>query len=58
VFLANIPCLKLSISKVLGLGIVAGAMFVKVPQIQVILAKKSAQVLYFYLICFEFSFLT
>ncbi|XP_066948064.1 mannose-P-dolichol utilization defect 1 protein homolog [Macrobrachium rosenbergii] len=39
----HVPCLKAAISKSLGLGIVAGSLLVKVPQILKILAAKSAE---------------
>jgi hypothetical protein len=39
----NVPCLKLLVSKGLGLGIIAGSAILKVPQIAKILQLKSAE---------------
>ncbi|XP_067003372.1 mannose-P-dolichol utilization defect 1 protein homolog [Anabrus simplex] len=39
----HVPCLKAAISKGLGLGIIAGSVMVKVPQITKILNSKSAE---------------
>ncbi|CAK6437711.1 unnamed protein product [Pipistrellus nathusii] len=41
--LLHIPCLKILISKGLGLGIVAGSLLVKLPQVLKILGAKSAE---------------
>ncbi|KAI7898562.1 uncharacterized protein BX663DRAFT_533310 [Cokeromyces recurvatus] len=42
-FFSDIQCIKLAISKALGLGIVIGGAIVKIPQIITILRHKSAQ---------------
>ncbi|XP_011671587.1 mannose-P-dolichol utilization defect 1 protein [Strongylocentrotus purpuratus] len=39
----DIPCLKVALSKGLGLGIIAGSLMVKLPQIGKILASKSGE---------------
>ncbi|XP_053425932.1 mannose-P-dolichol utilization defect 1 protein isoform X4 [Nycticebus coucang] len=39
----NVPCLKILLSKGLGLGIVAGSLLVKLPQVFKILGAKSAE---------------
>jgi uncharacterized protein with PQ loop repeat len=39
----NLPCIKLAISKLLGLGIIFGSSILKVPQILKIVKLKSAQ---------------
>ncbi|XP_059126963.1 mannose-P-dolichol utilization defect 1 protein isoform X3 [Peromyscus eremicus] len=41
--LLHVPCLKILLSKGLGLGIVAGSLLVKLPQILKILGAKSAE---------------
>ncbi|XP_027984174.1 mannose-P-dolichol utilization defect 1 protein isoform X2 [Eptesicus fuscus] len=41
--LLHVPCLKILISKGLGLGIVAGSLLVKLPQVFKILGAKSAE---------------
>ncbi|XP_057571540.1 mannose-P-dolichol utilization defect 1 protein isoform X2 [Hippopotamus amphibius kiboko] len=41
--LLHVPCLKILLSKVLGLGIVAGSLLVKLPQVFKILGAKSAE---------------
>uniref|UniRef100_A0A8C9GZJ7 Mannose-P-dolichol utilization defect 1 n=1 Tax=Piliocolobus tephrosceles TaxID=591936 RepID=A0A8C9GZJ7_9PRIM len=43
VFLSSVPCLKILLSKGLGLGIVAGSLLVKLPQVFKILGAKSAE---------------
>ena len=43
----SVPCLKAPLSKGLGLGIIAGSILVKVPQIVKILKNKSAEGLSF-----------
>lgn len=40
----NVPCLKVTISKLLGYGIIAGACVVQVPQILAVLKARSARV--------------
>ncbi|XP_053460599.1 mannose-P-dolichol utilization defect 1 protein-like [Nycticebus coucang] len=42
-FLFSVPCLKILLSKGLGLGIVAGSLLVKLPQVFKILGAKSAE---------------
>ncbi|KAM3823919.1 mannose-P-dolichol utilization defect 1 protein isoform 3-T3 [Vipera latastei] len=51
--LLHVPCLKASLSKVLGLGVVAGSLVVKMPQILKILGAKSAEGLSFHSILLE-----
>jgi len=51
--LPSMECLKLSVSKGLSTGIVAGAVMVKVPQIQRILAKRSVEGLRFQMFASE-----
>ncbi|KAI5280873.1 mannose-P-dolichol utilization defect 1 protein isoform X1 [Manis pentadactyla] len=41
--LLHVPCLKILLSKVLGLGIVAGSLLVKLPQVFKILGAQSAE---------------
>ncbi|GLV38998.1 uncharacterized protein CBL_05997 [Carabus blaptoides fortunei] len=41
----DVPCFKSSLSKALGVGIIAGSLLVKVPQILKILNNKSGEVL-------------
>lgn len=41
--LENLPCLKLFVSKALGLGIIGGSSILKVPQIVKIVQRASAQ---------------
>uniref|UniRef100_A0AC11BLI0 Mannose-P-dolichol utilization defect 1 n=1 Tax=Ovis aries TaxID=9940 RepID=A0AC11BLI0_SHEEP len=41
--LLHVPCLKILLSKALGLGIVAGSLLVKLPQVFKILGAKSAE---------------
>lgn len=41
--LISVPCFKSTLSKGLGIGIIAGAILVKVPQILKILGSKSAE---------------
>ncbi|PNJ12912.1 MPDU1 isoform 21 [Pongo abelii] len=41
--LLHVPCLKILLSKGLGLGIVAGSLLVKLPQVFKILGAKSAE---------------
>lgn len=41
--ITNVPCIKLAISKALGIGIVVGGAIVKVPQIITILKHRSAK---------------
>lgn len=43
VFLISEPCFKATLSKVLGIGLIAGSILVKVPQILKILGSKSAK---------------
>uniref|UniRef100_A0A6I8NKF6 Mannose-P-dolichol utilization defect 1 n=1 Tax=Ornithorhynchus anatinus TaxID=9258 RepID=A0A6I8NKF6_ORNAN len=45
--LLHVPCLKILLSKGLGLGIVAGSLLVKLPQVFKILGAKSAEGLSF-----------
>ena len=41
--LLHVPCLKILLSKGLGLGIVAGSLLVKLPQVFKLLGAKSAE---------------
>ncbi|KAM4747985.1 mannose-P-dolichol utilization defect 1 protein [Rhinophrynus dorsalis] len=56
--LLNVPCLKIFISKMLGFGIIAGAVMVKVPQIIKILRAGSTEGLSFKSILLELLALT
>lgn len=47
------PCFKSTVSKGLGLGIIAGSILVKVPQILKIVKNKSAEGINFYGVCME-----
>lgn len=49
----NIPCVKLAASKTLSLGIICGAMIVKVPQILKVLLSRSAEGLSFLSVVME-----
>ncbi|XP_015683116.1 mannose-P-dolichol utilization defect 1 protein [Protobothrops mucrosquamatus] len=51
--LLHVPCLKAFLSKALGLGVVAGSLVVKMPQIVKILGAKSAEGLSFHSILLE-----
>lgn len=50
---SNVRCLKLALSKGLGVGIIGGAMVVKVPQILKILASRSTEGLSFLAVVLE-----
>lgn len=52
---SNVPCLKATLSKCLGLGIIAGSILVKVPQIVKILKNKSAQGISLLATCLELT---
>ncbi|XP_044528698.1 mannose-P-dolichol utilization defect 1 protein [Gracilinanus agilis] len=56
--LLNVPCLKILISKGLGLGIVAGSLLVKLPQVFKIMGVKSAEGLSFQAVLLELVALT
>nr|XP_004669278.1 mannose-P-dolichol utilization defect 1 protein isoform X1 [Jaculus jaculus] len=56
--LLHVPCLKILLSKGLGLGIVAGSLLVKLPQIFKILRAKSAEGLSFQSVMLELVALT
>ncbi|XP_013200634.1 mannose-P-dolichol utilization defect 1 protein homolog [Amyelois transitella] len=49
----DVPCFKTTLSKGLGIGIIAGSILVKVPQILKILNSKSAEGINFYGVCLE-----
>ncbi|KAJ2944565.1 hypothetical protein O0L34_g3915 [Tuta absoluta] len=52
------PCFKASLSKGLGIGIIAGSILVKVPQILKILNSKSAEGISFFAVCLELFAIT
>ncbi|XP_026757233.1 mannose-P-dolichol utilization defect 1 protein homolog [Galleria mellonella] len=54
----DVPCFKATLSKGLGIGIIAGSILVKVPQILKILNSKSAQGINFYGVCLELFAIT
>ncbi|XP_013202541.1 mannose-P-dolichol utilization defect 1 protein isoform X2 [Microtus ochrogaster] len=56
--LLHVPCLKILLSKGLGLGIVAGSLLVKLPQIFKILGAKSAEGLSLQSVMLELTALT
>ncbi|KAM3962777.1 mannose-P-dolichol utilization defect 1 protein homolog [Aphomia sociella] len=49
----DVPCFKATLSKGLGIGIIAGSILVKVPQILKILNSKSAEGINFFGVCLE-----
>ncbi|XP_059059322.1 mannose-P-dolichol utilization defect 1 protein homolog [Achroia grisella] len=54
----DVPCFKATLSKGLGIGIIAGSILVKVPQILKILNSKSAKGINFYGVCLELFAIT
>ncbi|XP_059938381.1 mannose-P-dolichol utilization defect 1 protein [Mesoplodon densirostris] len=56
--LLHVPCLKILLSKGLGLGIVAGSLLVKLPQVFKLLGAKSAEGLSFQSVMLELMALT
>ncbi|XP_069500687.1 mannose-P-dolichol utilization defect 1 protein isoform X1 [Ambystoma mexicanum] len=54
----HVPCLKILLSKVLGIGIIAGSLMVKLPQIFKIIGAKSAEGLSFNSVLLELLAIT
>ncbi|XP_071454043.1 mannose-P-dolichol utilization defect 1 protein homolog [Hetaerina americana] len=54
----NMTCVKIAISKMLGIGIIAGSMLVKVPQILKIMSSKSAEGISIPSVCMELFAIT
>lgn len=52
------PCFKSTLSKGLGIGIIAGSILVKVPQILKILSSKSAEGINIFGVCLELFAIT
>ncbi|XP_058814854.1 mannose-P-dolichol utilization defect 1 protein homolog [Topomyia yanbarensis] len=56
--LLNVDCFKALLSKGLGMGIIAGSVLVKVPQISKILANKSAKGINLFSVCLDLFAIT
>ncbi|XP_046401503.1 mannose-P-dolichol utilization defect 1 protein-like [Ischnura elegans] len=54
----NMDCVKIAVSKMLGIGIIAGSMLVKVPQILKIMSNKSAEGISISSVCMELFAIT
>lgn len=56
--IVSVPCFKSTLSKGLGIGIIAGSILVKVPQIIKIITSKSAEGINIFGVCLELFAIT